>query len=417
MDEFIDAIRITDTFASPVSDVLPLEYTHERYMNLNYVISQAGSVHDDYFVGAGAASDSGTVLIRIYNLATKSFVKAVTVTGVATNTHSNTISFSGVKYDEADPFPLLYIPTGNLQGGTSISDVYVVRLSGDIDTLTATIIQTIHLDFGTWTDWFCDADKGRGWVKTGNNDFLRFRCYAIPDITEAEVTITQNDTALADFSIPPVERGNGIKSHEHQGCFYSKGRIYFTAGNPNSTGEDGTYLEVVNVRNKCRDAVIWLTDMGLTEGTSARYEPESCFIWRDQLYIAFPSFIELVKGWWQPPLVSGTNIKTINGQSVLGAGDIKTDTAVGTTQPSGGMLPNVFYNLGSLSGSVTFALAAATDNTILNHYYWTFDTPSTVPTVTWPAGLTWAGGSAPTLAASKHYEISVINGIAAYMEV
>jgi hypothetical protein len=355
--------------------------------------------------------------LKVYNLATKAFVMNVIVSGVATNTHSNTISFSGVKYDEADPFPLLYIPTGNLQGGTSVSDVYVVRLSGDMTSLTATIIQTIHLDFGTWTEWFCDADKGRGWVKTGNNDFLRFRCYDIPDITEAEVTITQNDTALADFSIPPVERGNGIKSHEHQGCFYSKGRIYFTAGNPNSTGEDGTYLEVINVRNKCRDAVIWLTDMGLTEGTSARYEPESCFIWRDQLYIAFPSFIELVKGWWQPTLVSGTNIKTINGQSILGGGDINTNPAVGTSQPSGGMLPNVFYNLGSLSGSVTFALAAATDNTILNHYYWTFDTPSTVPTVTWPTGLTWAGGSAPTLAASKHYEISVINGIAAYMEV
>ena len=90
---------------------------------------------------------------------------------------------------------------------------------------------------------------------------------------------------------------------------------------------------------------------------------------------------------------------------------------IGSSQPSGGMLPNVFYTLGELAGDTTFTLATATDNTIVNHYYWTFDTPSTAPTITWPTGLTWVGGSAPTLAASKHYERSVINGVAAYMEV
>ena len=53
----------------------------------------------------------------------------------------------------------------------------------------------------------------------------------------------------------------------------------------------------------------------------------------------------------------------------------------------------------------------------VNHYFWMFDTGSTAPTVTWPTGITWADGSAPTVAASKHYEISVLNGIAYYSEV
>ena len=53
----------------------------------------------------------------------------------------------------------------------------------------------------------------------------------------------------------------------------------------------------------------------------------------------------------------------------------------------------------------------------MNHYYWTFDTPATAPTITWPAGITsWAGGSAPTINASKHYEISVLNGVGAFLE-
>jgi hypothetical protein len=86
------------------------------------------------------------------------------------------------------------------------------------------------------------------------------------------------------------------------------------------------------------------------------------------------------------------------------------------TQPSGGFLPDVVYKLGTITGTVTFALATAVTGNV-NHYFWTFDTSSTAPTITWPAGLTWAAGAAPTVSASKHYEISVLDGIAYYSEV
>lgn len=159
----------------------------------------------------------------------------------------------------------------------------------------------------------------------------------------------------------------------------------------------------------------------------------------------------------QDALVSGTNLKTINQTSLLGSGDITVEDGVGfdtittpatpdgttqidltngdtitldlnhnhpayyskvaeTSNPSGGFLPDVVYSLGTLTGTVTFALAAAVTGNV-NHYFWMFDTGSTAPTITWPAGLTWAAGSAPTVAASKHYEVSVLNGIAYYSEV
>lgn len=86
------------------------------------------------------------------------------------------------------------------------------------------------------------------------------------------------------------------------------------------------------------------------------------------------------------------------------------------SQPQGGFLPDVIYKLGTLTGSVTFALAAAVTGNA-NHYFIVFDTGGTAPTITWPAGLTWADGSAPTVAASKHYEVSIMDGIAAYLEV
>ncbi len=92
-------------------------------------------------------------------------------------------------------------------------------------------------------------------------------------------------------------------------------------------------------------------------------------------------------------------------------------TLVASSQPSGGFLSNVFYNLGTLTGSVTFALATPADATIANHYYWTFETGSTAPTITWPNGITWFGGSAPAINSNKHYEISVLNGIGVFMEV
>lgn len=90
---------------------------------------------------------------------------------------------------------------------------------------------------------------------------------------------------------------------------------------------------------------------------------------------------------------------------------------VGTAQPSGGFLPDVAYNLGEISGTVIFALASAVTGQ-LNHYFWMFSTGASAPTVTFPStGITWAAGSAPTVAANKKYEISILNGVAYYSEV
>lgn len=87
---------------------------------------------------------------------------------------------------------------------------------------------------------------------------------------------------------------------------------------------------------------------------------------------------------------------------------------VESSQPVGGMAPNTLYNLGTLSGAVTFSFAAPTDNTIRNEYMFTFDsgTPAAVPT--WPNSITaWVGNCLdangdPEIAASKHYEVSVV---------
>ena len=85
--------------------------------------------------------------------------------------------------------------------------------------------------------------------------------------------------------------------------------------------------------------------------------------------------------------------------------------AVQTTQPQGGFLPNIEYNLGTLTGNVTFALASAVSG-IGNKWYWCFKAGATAPTITWPTGLLWPQPDAepPTIEANDEVEVEVKNG-------
>lgn len=82
-----------------------------------------------------------------------------------------------------------------------------------------------------------------------------------------------------------------------------------------------------------------------------------------------------------------------------------------TTAPSGGMLPNKVYNLGVLSANTTFALAAGEDNDDAKVWCWTFTIEDTVPTLTWPDGVTWLSGTAPSASDWTYYEVSVMGGL------
>lgn len=90
----------------------------------------------------------------------------------------------------------------------------------------------------------------------------------------------------------------------------------------------------------------------------------------------------------------------------------------GSTLPAS-LDPNKVYQLGTLTGSVTIPAFAAVDSGDTEAKIWcfTFDTSTTAPTITWPAGITtWSGGSAPTINASKSYEVTVMDGIGVIIE-
>lgn len=115
----------------------------------------------------------------------------------------------------------------------------------------------------------------------------------------------------------------------------------------------------------------------------------------------------------QETLSSGQNIKTVNGQSLLGSGNIQAGhkPLTTTTATSIALSPNVYYRKTNTSSSLTITLATATDSTILNEYLIEFTTVSSGTTVSLPSSVKWANGETPTFENSCTYQISIVNNL------
>lgn len=113
------------------------------------------------------------------------------------------------------------------------------------------------------------------------------------------------------------------------------------------------------------------------------------------------------------------NTPTKNSANLVKSGGVydAINPAVQSSQPAGGMLPNVMYNLGTLTGNVTIAFASPTDNAIRNEYMFGFTAGQTAPSLSWPQSIVdWCGNcldsnnSKPEIEAGFYYEFSVQNG-------
>ena len=79
--------------------------------------------------------------------------------------------------------------------------------------------------------------------------------------------------------------------------------------------------------------------------------------------------------------------------------------------------PNVLTKLGTLASSVTLSLDTSKEEAgVSNVYDIIFATPANAPSITWPEGISWVGGSAPAIAGGKTYEVSIMDNLATYGE-
>ena len=128
----------------------------------------------------------------------------------------------------------------------------------------------------------------------------------------------------------------------------------------------------------------------------------------------------------QDKLVSGTNIKTINGQSILGSGNITISGGGGSAggayalQEHGSddtiftLTPNTFHVWGEVE-SLELSLGEAQEG-VANEYLFQFKSGSEATALTLPADIVWANGDAPTIESKCTYQVSILNGFAAIMK-
>ena len=122
----------------------------------------------------------------------------------------------------------------------------------------------------------------------------------------------------------------------------------------------------------------------------------------------------------QDNLVSGTNIKTINGESILGSGDIAISGSEGTsdipvqttTTSSQALTPNVYYKWTNAPTRLTITLETPSNTSIVNNYMFEFTASSSGCTLSVPSTIKWINGTAPSIEAGKTYQISIINNLA-----
>lgn len=121
----------------------------------------------------------------------------------------------------------------------------------------------------------------------------------------------------------------------------------------------------------------------------------------------------------QDKLVSGTNIKTINGESVLGSGDITINSAYpevnhGTGDTTFTLTPNTFHVWDEVT-SLTLNFGNETSG-VANEYLFQFTSGSTATSLTLPNSIKWVNGSAPTIAKNMIYQVSILKGLASVLE-
>lgn len=127
----------------------------------------------------------------------------------------------------------------------------------------------------------------------------------------------------------------------------------------------------------------------------------------------------------QDTLVSGTNIKTINGKSILGNGDItiETDSSSGsaayplvehgTSDTTFTLTPNTFHVWDEVA-SLDLSFGDETSG-VANEFLFQFTSGATATTLTLPDDIKWV--STPDIKENMIYQCSIVNDIGIFVEV
>jgi hypothetical protein len=135
----------------------------------------------------------------------------------------------------------------------------------------------------------------------------------------------------------------------------------------------------------------------------------------ERFLVKIKEYIEELLSSKQDALTNGVTIKTVNGESILGAGNIIIGhkPLVETTSTNIQLSPNIYYRqISSSPASLTFSLETASNQNILNEYFVEFTTGTANTTVAFPATIKWNNGEIPTFEPGYTYQVSIVNNLA-----
>lgn len=116
----------------------------------------------------------------------------------------------------------------------------------------------------------------------------------------------------------------------------------------------------------------------------------------------------------QDKLISGTNIKTINGQSLIDEGDLQTQYSILELKSSSvAIAPNV-YNILPEDTQYDVSFGEGIDG-VVNEYVFQC-VAKNGGTLVLPDSVIWANGEIPPMTAGKIYVVSIVNNLAVYAE-
>lgn len=208
---------------------------------------QGGAVYGNYLF----QFHTNNAAISVFDLDSKTNVQIINLTA-NTHNHAGSGGFGKAFYNASDLFPLLYISSMDEK------KVYVYRISGQIGSLSASLIQTITLSCDFYLPNIAiDTNNGRmvifgytqnSWSVASSNESVICWC-PIPGY-DNDVTVSE---FFDEFKIPFI--------YAEQGAFARYGKLFLSFGNTSSMGG----IIVIDYLSKSVRSFVDIASMGSLE--------------------------------------------------------------------------------------------------------------------------------------------------------
>lgn len=216
--------------------------------------------------------------------------------------------------------------------------------------------------------------------------------------TNANATLTETQAQATSAATDAAAAKNGVVDGNDTAVGVAKEVRSELGTGSDTASETGTLFAVVKwAKDKIKDVYTALTDgtNGLaaikSEATAAKTAAQSA-----------------------ETTAQGTANKNEILAAITANAGVPTLTIPNTTLAQE-LAPNTLYTFESRTNNLTLTLGTPIVGKASEYHL--FLVAGAAITVTWPSSISWNGGSAPTITAGNTYEVSILDGVAAFIEV